>query len=154
MRYHPGLDEIRGLVPARARAEWVAVNEDGRWRISPADVRIESQLPSDDDADDRVVEWARSRQACEPADQYEGGLVGVPVLADRLCRQDGDLTAAPATELDSIEADRFVASFGPGALDWARVVPLTSPAGALRAVVAPIGDRWTVVGVLEPAPAG
>ena len=40
-------------------------------------------------------------------------------------------------------------SFGADVVSWARVVPVES-GSPLRAVVAPIDDRWTVVGVLAP----
>jgi hypothetical protein len=154
MRYHSSLEETLGLVPARGDGHWKAVREGDRWRVAYEDLRVDAVYPADDTAPERVVAWAKARQACQPGDQYGGGLVGFPALADRLCQQPGDVAAGKPAELDSgPDADRLVAAFGPEVLTWARVVPLSSPADVLRAVVAPIGDRWTVIGVLDPAPA-
>jgi hypothetical protein len=50
--------------------------------------------------------------------------------------------------LPEFESGPFVTAFGPETGSWARVVPVTAPV-SLRAVVAPIGDEWVVVGVLS-----
>jgi hypothetical protein len=162
MRFHSGLDETLGLVPARGEARWAVALEGDRWRIIVRDLRIEPVFPDDGDASARVREWAEARRACPSgpvvdaaghALEYAGGLIGFPALADRLCRLDGAVEVGPVAELEGgVDTDRLISAFGPEALTWARAVPLTATAGVLRAVVAPIGDRWTVVGVLDPAP--
>jgi hypothetical protein len=153
VRYHSVLEENLGLVPASATVRWAVVREGDRWRIAYDEGKVEPNYPADSDAAAGVEAWARSRQACQPAEEFDGGLIGFPALADELCRREGDIQVGPPTELESgPDADRLISAFGAEALDWARVVPLTQPAGLLRAVVAPIGDRWTVVGVLEPTP--
>jgi head-tail adaptor len=153
MRFHAGIEDAVGLVPARGNARWLAVREDGRWRIAFNDVRIEAVYPEDGAAPGRVADWAKARQACGPAPEYGDGLVGFPALADQLCKREGAVEAGPAGPLEAgPDGDAVVAAFGPEALTWARVVALTEPGGLLRAVVAPIGEEWTVIGVLSPAP--
>ena len=53
----------------------------------------------------------------------------------------------PPLPLEAIDAAPFLAAFGPEASTWARVVTVTEPV-PLRAVVAPIGQEWLVIGVL------
>jgi hypothetical protein len=152
VRFHSGIDETVGLVPARAEVRWRAVSEGDRWRIALAGTTVTPAYPDDAAAPARVRDWAAARQACRPAPEYDGGLVGVTGLADRLCRHDGDVEVGATEPLrEGPDADPFVAAFGPEALEWARVVAIRSPV-ALRAVVAPVADSWTVVGVLD-APA-
>jgi hypothetical protein len=43
----------------------------------------------------------------------------------------------------------FLAAFGSAVHDWARVVTVDAPA-RLHVVVAPLGERWLVIGVLPP----
>jgi hypothetical protein len=162
LRFHSGLDETLGLVPARGEARWALAREGDRWRIAVRDLRIEPVFPDDGDASPRVRQWAEARRACPSgpvtddaghALEYTGGLIGFPVLADRLCGLTGPIEVGPVAELEGgADTDRLISAFGPEALTWARVVPLTAPAGGPRAVVGPIGDQWTVVGVLDPAP--
>lgn len=152
MHFRATLEPARGLVPARGRAHWVAVRENEHWRIAYQEVRIEPQYPDDGPAVGKVQAWAEAHQACQPAPEYQDGLVGFPALADGLCRREGAVAAGGPAKLDPADADPVVSAFGRDALDWARVVPLTSPPGLLRAVVAPVGDDWTVIGVLDPGP--
>ena len=45
------------------------------------------------------------------------------------------------------EAAAVVAAFGPGALEWARVIALEG-AVPQRVVLGPLGERWIAIGVL------
>ena len=142
------LDEVLGLVPARARATWVAVAEDGGWRVAHGESRLDPLYPPDAAAPQAVEAWARARTSCEAAPEYEGGLVGAPALAERLCRAPGGVRVGPPALLDEeVDATPVLAAFGPDATAWARVVELHAP-HRLRVVVAPVGDTWLVVGVL------
>jgi hypothetical protein len=153
MRFKAGLEESVGLVPGRGTARWLAVKEGDHWRIAFDGARIEAEYPEDAKAPGQVVEWARARQACGGAREYDGGLVGFPALADQLCGAEGAVEAGLARPLErGPDSDQVIAAFGPEALTWARVVPLTSPPDLPRVVVAPIGDDWTVIGVLSGTP--
>jgi hypothetical protein len=152
--FQPALDEVRGLTPATAKATWVLSSEDSGWRVRYSDSTFQAQLPTDTNgAATAVVKWAAERRkpGCRrPAEEWSGGLVGVPGLADRLCTAKGEPTVGASTALDqAMDTAPVVAAFGPEALTWARLVPVRSPV-PMRAVVAPVGDRWLVVGVLMP----
>lgn len=147
-----GLDGVLGLVPARAESTWAVVPEDGGWRVAfGRSVRV-PVLPDDAAAADAAAAWARDRQRCddEPAGQH-GTLVGTVGLADRLCDAAGTPQANAPERLPASDTTRFVSAFGPDVVDWARTVALDGVV-PMRAVLAPIGDRWIVVGVLPPIP--
>jgi hypothetical protein len=153
MRFNAGLVESVGLVPARGTARWLAVKEGDRWRIAFDEAKIEAEYPDEQAAPAKVVEWAKARQACGKAPEFEGGLVGFPALADQLCRRPGTIEAGAPRPLErGPDSDAVIAAFGPESLTWARVVALTAPADLLRVVVAPIGDDWTVMAALSPTP--
>jgi hypothetical protein len=151
----PALDEVAGLVPARAEATWTAVREAERWRVSLADSTLTAAWPEETTAPARVSAWAAAAQACDTdgaADtEWPGGLIGTAALADELCDTGGRLRLGPVGLLDPIDAAPFTAAFGEDIVDVARVVPVLSPV-ELRAVVAPLGDTWLVVGALPPPP--
>ncbi len=143
----PGLDEVRGLVTERATVTWATVNDDGSWSIDLASTTVEPIYLSDESAPAAVVTWAEAHQACEPAPTWDGSLRGSPALAERLCGQEGQVEVQPPSPLTSVDSGPFLAAFGPRVGDWARVVAVTAPV-ELRAVVAPIGQEWLVIGVL------
>jgi hypothetical protein len=151
----PVLDDTIGLVPARARATWVAVAEDGGWRVAFEERRFEPRYPPDADAVATVRAWARDRRECtaRAAGELRGGLLGVVDLAAALCggRSAAVGTPGPLDPDNGIEP--FLAAYGPDVFSWARVVPVSGPV-ALGAVVAPVGHRWRVIGVIESSPGG
>ncbi|MGQ0803798.1 MAG: hypothetical protein ACT4PI_08045 [Actinomycetota bacterium] len=150
----PELDEIVGLVPARADATWVALAEDGGWRVAFEESSLVPRYPSEDDAPSAARDWAADRRDCRRGDQYRGGLLGADALARDLCRAEGDITVGAAAALDpGAGAQPFLAAFGPEVFSWARVVSVTTPR-VLNVVLAPVGERWLVVGVVEPSPGG
>jgi hypothetical protein len=151
----PALDEVVGLVPARADALWVVVREDGVWRVSLAESVLDAAWPDDDDAPGRVRSWAAAVQDCDDGAAaglaWQGGLIGTPAVAADLCDQQGRVRLGPVEPLDPVDAAPFTAAFGEDIVDLARVVPVLSPV-ELRAVAAPLGDEWLVVGALPPPP--
>jgi hypothetical protein len=149
LRLESSLDEVIGLVPARALMSWrVVEGPSGRWSIDLARSELEPQLPSDEDAVAAATSWVQSRQGCASEGEWEGGLVGFPGLADALCDRTGEVVVGRAQPLGDLDVEPFVTAFGDGAVTWARVVPVERPA-SLRAVLAPVDDRWVVIGVLD-----
>jgi hypothetical protein len=151
VQYEPRLDDIVGVVPARATAAWVVVRERGGWRVSVLDSIVDPVFPPAAGAVDAARAWADARQQCRVAAQWEGGLVGIAPDSDAhgLCAAAGDVQVGAVRPLDdTVDAEPFLAAFGGDVLGWARVVPVTAPV-ALDVVLAPIGDRWSVVGVIN-----
>ena len=147
----PELSEIKGLVPATATARFSAVAEGGGWRVAATGTRLQPILPDDRRAAAGVQAWLAARRAClTPTGERKGSLVGVVGLADRLCGSTGEASVGkPQPLLDTADLAPFIAAFGPEAGLWARVLAVQSPV-PLRAVVAPLGNDWTVVGILAP----
>jgi hypothetical protein len=152
--FEPSLDETRGLVPARARATWIAVAEDGGWRVARSDSRLSPQYPDANGAVSAAEAWVRARVACRTTAEYDGGLVGAAGPVAALCDAPGPVEVGAVATLDpGVGVEPFLAAFGPEVLSWARVVPVASPV-ALAVVLAPVDDRWVVVGALESLPGG
>lgn len=147
--FRPSLDLVAGLVPGQADVSWSVVHDqDGTWGVDIESTVVEPIYPSDAAAPDAVRSWAQSRQECKTDGQRAGALVGSPAQAESLCGTDGTIEVGPVEPLPEFESGPFVTAFGPETQSWARVVPVTAPV-ALRAVVAPVGDEWVVVGVLS-----
>lgn len=145
--FEPSLDQVVGLVPERSRVTWVTADDGGSWGVDLATSTFQPLYPSEDEAPGAVREWAEAHQRCGPAPSWDGNLVGSPALAEALCGVDGEVRVGESGPLTEVDAGPVLAAFGPEAADWARVVPLTGPL-ELRAVVAPIGQQWLVIGVL------
>jgi hypothetical protein len=140
------LDEIVGLVPARATTTLTAVPEGAEWRVDLARTRSTPVLPPDADAASAVSTWVAARQACRAPTEYSS-LVGAPALADSLCGAKGAVRTDAAQPLTGLaDATPVLNAFGADAASWARVVDVEAPA-RLAVVVAPVDDRWLVVGV-------
>ena len=106
-------------------------------------------LPPEEDATAAVQSWAEEQQRCGTPEQYQGGLRGRADLAEQLCGASGRVQADAAAPLEQIDAPPLQNSFGAEVVTWARTVALDGPV-PLRAVVAPVDDRWLVVGLLAP----
>lgn len=146
--FEPGLDEVMGLVAERTRVTWATSEEAGSWGVDLDASTLEPLHPSDETAPEAVAVWAEAHQACEEDPRtWEGNLRGSPALAEALCGATGEVEVGPALPLSAVDAAPFLAAFGPEATTWARVVAVTAPV-PLRAVVAPIGQEWLVIGVL------
>lgn len=143
------LDEIVGLVPARAATTLTAVPEGAEWRVDLARTRSTPMLPPEADAAGAVATWVTERQACREPAEYRS-LVGAPALADALCGATGEVRTDAAVPLTTLaDATPVLNAFGADAATWARVVSIESPS-RLAVVVAPVDDRWLVVGVTAP----
>lgn len=150
VEYRSSLDEVVGLVPARASVEWVVVQEPGGWLVDFDASSVEPLYPDDADAPAAVSEWAQAHQECSEPEQYDGALVATADLrraAETLCDSTARIATGDAEALDEFDASPFVSAFGTDAISWARAVPLRGPA-ELTVVVAPVDDRWLVVGLL------
>ncbi|CAN5187715.1 hypothetical protein BH24ACT1_BH24ACT1_13310 [soil metagenome] len=145
--FEPSLDQVVGLVPERSRVTWVTAADGESWGVDLDTSTFEPLYPPQEEASGAVREWAEAHQGCGPAPSWDGNLVGSPALAEGLCGADGEVQVGDATPLAQVEAGPVLNAFGPEAADWARVVPVIAPL-ALRAVVAPIGQQWLVIGVL------
>lgn len=150
VEYRSSLDEVIGLVPARARVEWVTVREANGWLVDFDAAALEPLYPGDADVPDVVAEWAQAHQDCAEPEQYEGALVATADLrraVEALCDSPGRITTSDAGALDEFDASALVSAFGTDALSWARAVDLRGPV-AVTVIVAPVDDRWLVVGLL------
>jgi hypothetical protein len=144
-----GLDQVVGLTPAEADSNWVVVEEAGEWRISFTQSGIEPRYLDDAAAPAAVERWAVQRQKCESVTEWDASLLGYPSLAEALCGSEGTVAAGtPGLLADAAESAPFLAAFGPDVGRWARVVPVDG-AHPFRAVTAPIGNEWVVIGVLD-----
>jgi hypothetical protein len=146
--FEPGLDEVMGLVAERTRVTWATSESQGSWGVDLEASTLEPLHPADDTAPAAVATWAGAHQACAPAPRtWDGNLRGSPALAEQLCGTRGAVEVGPPLPLSAVDAGPFLAAFGPEAGAWARVVAVVAPV-PLRAVVAPIGQEWLVIGVL------
>lgn len=146
------LDPVLGLVPARARGTWRAVEEEGGWRVAFSESVLQPLYPSDEGAADAARTWVASRQAdCGTQGQADAPLLGNRGLAQSLCEAEGEAALGPAGVLpDGPSTTPLLDAYGPEVFTWARVVPVTAPVAA-DIVVAPVDDTWQVIGILGPA---
>lgn len=152
-RYQSSLDSVVGLVPASALTSWLAVQEEGGWAVDVLATRQQAVLPAEDAAAAAVQAWAEEQQRCGEPEQYSGGLIGRQDLARELCGAEGSVQAGEVGTLENFDSGPLVSSFGAEVMQWARTVELDGPV-PLRAAVAPVEDRWLVVGLLAPAGQG
>jgi hypothetical protein len=144
----PALTADAGLVPGSATATFAAVAEDGGWRVAYSDSTLVPQYAPATRAPGAVRSWVRARQDCRTGPEYDGGLVGAPARAEALCGTRGAIGLGKVRVLpDTAQDQPFLAAFGTDVHDWARVVPVDTPV-RMDVVVAPVGERWLVVGVL------
>jgi hypothetical protein len=143
----PELDEVVGLVPAAATATWIVLPEDGGWRVDFAESTLTPQFPSPDAAPAAARAWIDHRSGCHG--RARARLLGVGSLADEVCAARGSVGVGTAIALEPGESsDPFLAAYGPDVFTWARVVPFVSPSRA-GAVLAPLGPRWRVIGLVD-----
>jgi hypothetical protein len=145
--FEPGLDQVTGLTPARARITWQVDAGPGGMGVVLDGSDVEPLLPADDGAVDAARRWVGDRQACQASDVERPGLIGSPALANALCDATGQPTVGEPDPLGDIDATVVATAFGPEAASAARVVRIAGPA-ELGAVLVPVGERWTVIGVV------
>jgi hypothetical protein len=152
-KLHAELNEVVGLIPASAELTFTTVQEDDGWRVAFADSLIDPIYLSDATAATDVRAWVEERAGCDPQAASSAGLLGPGAagLVDRLCAAKGTIEVeSPQPLQDTPDADPYVAAFGPDVLNWARVVRVAGPA-EVDVVVAPVGERWQVIGASQPA---
>lgn len=153
VRRQPQLDDALGLITANATVELSAVNESGLWHVDWRNrtVSAEPTLASAQAITD-VALWAETRQKCQPDStlEHDTGLVGVSGFAASLCKAEGVVSVGDVSSLDTLDdAGPFFDAFGSDVMTWGRVVQLRTPMN-MQVVVAPIGERWVVVGLARP----
>lgn len=148
--FRPTLNEVAGLIPGSAAATWHVVAADDLWLVDFDNSDLLPRYPADTAAAGAVREWVAAAQRCEPGPQYDGGLLGPRTLVDSLCDAEGETQVDGARSLNTQELDVLLPPFGADAEVWARAVDVAAPV-PLRALVAPRGEDWIVVGVLPPA---
>lgn len=152
VQYEPSLDAVVGLVPARARNTYVVVGGPGGFGVDLEQSASEPSYPSDGTAPAAVTQWVQARIDCRAENEWAGGLLGSPALAEPLCdTEDREVRVGGPEPVGPNEGAPFSAAFGDEVGVWGRVVPVEAPI-AIRVVVAPIGEQWTVIGVLGSGP--
>jgi hypothetical protein len=126
---------------------WTTQQQGAGWRVSTTATQVEPLYPDASGAPPAALAWVAARQNCQRGDQYDGNLLGQPDLAPALCGVAGTPTAVTTNALESYSSPTTVLSaFGPESSVWARVVRVNGPA-TLDVIMAPLGDRWVVVGI-------
>ena len=142
----PALDTIVGLVPARAHAVWIAVAEDGGWRVDFDNSSLVPEYAPDAAAVDAATSWISARVECRRAPHYRDGLLGVPALAADLCGARGQVASEPRHRCAPGPASsRSSPRSAPKCSRGPASSRCTSPSPT-SVVLAPVGDRWVVVG--------
>ena len=140
-------------MPARAEATWTTVEEDGGHRVRDADSTSEAGAA-------RRRRGHAGRGALGPPRSKDAGRArstaatrrGQPTLADTLCRHRRDVHGRTGpTGLDGFRDPdaRAEPLSGADASTYVRVVPVDGPA-APPAALAPLGEDWEVIGVMQP----
>lgn len=146
--FEPSLDQVVGLVPERAVATWAVQAEDGGWAVSLQESTFEPRHPPADEAAGAVRAWAQAHQECAPRGEHSV-VLGLPALARQLCDADEAVRVGEVEAFtEGFDTNSFLAAYGAPVLEWARVVPIDAPV-ELRVVVAPVGQQWVVIGVLD-----
>jgi hypothetical protein len=143
------LDEFRGFVPARGRATFGVEDVEGAWRVAFTRSVLQPRYPDDGPVAEEALQWAQARQSCEPNVREHPRLLGAPSIALALCGSQGEIRVGEIRNLtEGEDATPFVSAYGAQVFDWTRVVAVTGEV-PMRVVLAPIDDRWTVIGVLR-----
>lgn len=151
--HDPGLDAFVGLRAATDTQRWRTVPEGDGWLVE-AEPEIAFDLPDDAPAADVATDWASAAQACDAsaalALQVEPALLGISSGIARLCGSTDPVVAAPVANIRPGPASAdLVAQYGDAAFTWARAVHIDVGSVGLSVLLAPIGDDWRVVGVVD-----
>jgi len=152
VEHEPGLDPFRGLSFARETQTFTGRRDGAGWLVD-ADPSVEPVLPPEPLAVEAATSWVTAVQACDKA--KAAGLQAVATLfgsaegAVGLCGKQGPVTPAGVDRLTpGVASTDIVAQYTTDALSWGRVVRITSPA-PFGVVLAPLGDRWRVLGLTD-----
>ncbi len=148
-RYVSSLDGVAGLVPARAKTTWIAVQEDGGWAVDLSATTQDPIYPDDARAAPAAQAWVDGQQKCADPPAYSGGVRGRSDLVAAICGASGSFSVGKVSRIDQVDAPPLQNSFGADLISWARVVPIDGPVPA-RLVLAPVDDQWVVLWVLAP----
>ena len=146
------LDPVIGLVPATATAEWVTDETAEGHRVVFDESVLTPVYPDAAPARDAALAWARGVQAGEDVDDLQAvnRLAGRAGLRQLLTDADGELEAGEPFVLPPDGGDaNLLNRFGAGVVEWGRGVPITGAAD-VTVVLAPVGDDWLVVGLVNP----
>lgn len=148
----PGLDPFKGLSLAREDQTFTGRKEAAGWLVD-GDPGTEPLLPPDPVAVEAATSWVAAVQACDQA--KAAGLQVVPTIfgaaegSNGLCGKQGPVASGAVERLvPGVASADIVAQYSTDALVWARVVRFSSP-GTFGVVLAPLGDRWKVLGVTD-----
>jgi hypothetical protein len=145
----PRLDEVVGYIPSRAVVTWTTADEAGGYRVAFSDTTISPDLPSNQAATAAALAWVEAQQRCQTGPTYAGNLLGQPVLAQALCHTGGTYRAGAPRGLETFRnPTALLSAFGAEAPSFVRVVPVDG-ARPLGVAVAPLGEHWEVVGVMD-----
>jgi hypothetical protein len=147
----PDVNPTLGVVAARYTARLSVVQTDGTYRIRLADSTFTPSYPSADGAPAAALSWVGSRQACSTSQEYEGTVIGDLGITEQLCERAGQPVASEPLDIDTLRAPELVSSaFGSTGEASIVVVQVTGLDGArpIDVVLAPLGERWIVVGAL------
>jgi hypothetical protein len=152
----PRVSEVDGVTPSSATIELDVVAEDGGFRISLANSTFVPIYPNPELADSVAMQWVNAARECDDAArsalEYDGNLLGTLGLVERLCRAAGTATVAASGSLDAlVDPSSILNAFGEAAAEWSRVVSVEGVSGVapLHVVLAPLGERWVVIGGLS-----
>lgn len=148
----PGLDPFKGLSLARETLTFTGRREGDGWLVD-GDPAAEPVLPPEPLALATATSWVAAVQACDRAKsaglQAVATIFGVADGAVGLCGKAGPVTAGGVERLTpGVASADIVAQYSTDALLWARVARITSPA-PFGVVLAPIGERWQVLGLVD-----
>lgn len=148
----PGLDPFKGLSLAQERQAFTGRKEGAGWLVD-GDPETEPILPAEALAVEAATAWVGAVQACDK--DRAGQLQAVATLygsadgAAGLCGTPGAVTTDGVARLSpGVGSTDIVAQYSTDALAWARVVRITMPT-SFGVVLAPLGDRWKVLGLTD-----
>lgn len=143
----PEVSPTLGIVPSRSTTTFLAVQEDGRWYVALDRRADQPQWPADTSAGDDLARWLADPTGCDD-ETFGRDVLGSPAVAAALCSDSPPPSVTSGPEpLPAPDAMAIVAAFGASAVDVVRVFDVDG-ALSFRAVLAPLGERWTVVAIL------
>lgn len=153
VRHDPGLDPFVGLRTAQERQRWRVREEAGGWLVDP-EPTIEYLLPPDERARESAQRWVRALQDCDQkaaeAEQVDPDLIGISGNAAQICGTEAEIELSRAREVEAgFSTADLVGQYGEDALVWARAVDARAGAFEFSVILAPIGDAWRVVSVVD-----
>ncbi len=155
--YVAELSPTLGLVPTRVIAEFETVAAAGGFRVAYPPRLLSRAFADVGGVVGAAEAWLADVRECAGVDgstnvhEWSGGLIGdgAPDLVDDLCAGASARVRSAAQPLtDRYGIEPFVAAFGSDVATWASTVELRGPRVHHDLVLAPIGERWLVIGVI------